>query len=142
MKDDAIPFEKVTVGEAKAITAPEPAAPKPSQKNWKHRRVQERPLDQSGPDIKLLHPWIAQLPAEVRPKSLIIQYPRIANRLAELWRHPIACEKYLNELMIDGRGDRQGFPSEVAQELAALQIYFNKHVLPPHFTVWGDRIGG
>lgn len=95
----------------------------------------------TAPNIKLLMPWVAQLPPEIRPHELIVQYARIANKLAELWKRPVACEKYLNELMIDERGDRQGFPSAVAQELAALHIYYTTKVVTQHFTVWGDRIG-
>ncbi|MBI1890846.1 MAG: hypothetical protein HYS18_09385 [Burkholderiales bacterium] len=95
----------------------------------------------TAPNIKLLMPWIAQLPPEIRPHELIVHYARIANKLAELWKRPAACEKYLNELMIDERGDRQGFPPAVAAELAVLNVYYTTKVITQHFTVWGDRVG-
>ncbi len=136
MKD--IPFEKVSVEDARASAKLEPDTPQLSAKNWKtYRDARAQP----SPNIKELLPWIQQLPMEVRPKHLIVQYARIANKLVQLWSHPQACEKYFNNLMLDERGTRQGFPPEVAQELAALQVYFNTHVLPHHFSVWGDRIG-
>lgn len=137
MEDD-IPFEKVSPSEAKAATSLELDTPKPAEKSRSNYRDT---TEQTRPDIKELMPWVQQLPAEVRPRHLIVQYPRIANKMAKLWKYPIACEKYLNELMLDERGDRQGFPPEVGQEITALQIYFNTTVLKPQYTVWGDRIG-
>lgn len=136
MKD--IPFEKTSVEDAANSTWQEPPPSKSLDRNWGTYRF---PRNVTTPDIKLLMPWIQQLPAEVRPRQLVIQYARIAHKLAELWKHPIACEKYFNELMIDNRGDRQGFPSDVALELAALQAYFATNVLVQHYSVWGDRIG-
>ncbi len=135
----AIPFEKVSVEAARETMTPEPKSTRPPEKDWsQYRTRQEKP----APNIKELMPWIQQLPLEVRPKQLIIQYARIANRLAILWSHPPTCEKYLAELILDKRGTRKGFPPEVTTELLALQRYFMLHVLKPEYSVWGDRIGG
>lgn len=134
---DGIPFEKTSVEEVQHSTWQELPPPKSLEKNWGSHRF---PQKQEKPDIKLLTPWVQQLPQEVRPRQLVIQYARIANKLASLWSHPVACEKYLNELMMDERGDRQGFPADVALELAALQAYFATNVMVPHYDVWGDRI--
>jgi hypothetical protein len=133
----AIPFEKTSVAEAQNSTWQKPPPSKTPEKNWDTHRFGQ---SQEKPDIKLLMPWVQQLPPEVRPRQLVIHYARIANKLASLWPHPIACEKYLNELMIDERGDRHGFPADVALELAALQAYFATHVLVHHYDVWGTRI--
>lgn len=132
-----IPFEKVSVEEAKAKAQADKESVQIPDVNWQPFRSGKDP---ARPNIKELMPWIQQLPMAVRPKELIIQFARIANRLAELWSYPKECEKYLNELMIDERGTRQGFPPEVAQELAALHAHFNTHVLPNHRTIWGDLI--
>ncbi len=136
MKD--IPFEKISVEEAKTCTRMERDTPQGFGKNWDAYRGA---MAQPRPNIKELLPWVQQLPANVRPRQLVIQYPRIANKLVELWTKPILCDKYFSELMLDQRGTRQGFPPEIALELAALQQHFNTHVLHHHFTVWGDRIG-
>lgn len=136
-----IPFEKVSAAEAKAATEQREQrfdGLKPAPKGNPASRMDQAP---EQPDIKVLMPWIQQLPAEIRPKQLIVQYARIANKLAGLWPYPVACERFLNSLMIDERGDRQGFPPEVALELTALNVYYNTHVLKPHYSVWGDRIG-
>ena len=67
--------------------------------------------------------WMAELPQAVRPIILARKFPRIANSIAELWRRGARCEEYLDTLVVDLRGDRTGFPLEVAQELTALRSY-------------------
>lgn len=47
------------------------------------------------------------------------QFPRIVMRLVELWHHA-SCSEYLRSLLIDERGDRQGFPPEVINDLIML----------------------
>ena len=79
--------------------------------------------------------WMAELPQSIRPIMLPRKFPRIANSIAELWRRVARCEEYLDTLVVDLRGDRTGFPSEVAQELTALRSYFAE--LHPHNrSVW------
>jgi hypothetical protein len=68
--------------------------------------------------------WMAELRQAVRPIMLTRKFPRIANSIAELWRRVARCEEYFDTLVVDLRGDRMGFPSEVAQELTALRSYF------------------
>jgi hypothetical protein len=46
-------------------------------------------------------------------------YPRIAERIAKLWG-TAECDRYLAELLIDCRGNRQGFPPPVVSALLAL----------------------
>lgn len=43
-------------------------------------------------------------------------FPRIAQALTEKWGTP-DVEAYLAEIMMDKRGTRKGFPSEVLEEL-------------------------
>ena len=70
--------------------------------------------------------WMAELPQAVRPVNLARKFPRIANSIAELWRRGARCEEYLVTLVVDLRGDRTGFPPEVARELTALRSYFTE----------------
>jgi hypothetical protein len=79
--------------------------------------------------------WMAELPQAVRPIMLARKFPRIANSIAELWRRVARCEEYLDSLVVDLRGNRTGFPPEVAQELTALRSHFAE--LHPHDrTAW------
>jgi hypothetical protein len=74
--------------------------------------------------------WMTSLPADVRPLHLARRFPRIANSIAELWRRVARCEEYLDTLVVDLRGDRSGFPAEVAKELTSLRNHYAE--LHPH----------
>ncbi len=82
------------------------------------RRAQ--PLNQALPATWR---WIAQLPADIRPLSLLQDFPRIANHLARAWQEPTSFSNYLQSLLIDRRGGRRGFPGEVQSELLVLRDY-------------------
>ncbi len=54
------------------------------------------------------------------------QYPHIAKQLCAYWGDDI-FENYANKLIIDERGDRQGFPREVIEEVLFLyQLHLKK----------------
>ncbi len=84
--------------------------------------------------------WLNDLPEAVRPMKTCARFPRIVNRLSSAWTRPAECRAYFDELLLDRRGDRQGFPLEVAFELAALKNYFETAVHPSEQTVWDDII--
>ena len=67
--------------------------------------------------------WVATLPPNVQPTALLRQYARIANVIAATWQHPTSLRSYLDCLFSDNRGNRQGFPPEVLNELIALKRY-------------------
>lgn len=139
---DSIPFVKVSIEEAKAALQADAVrkdvAP-PSKKDWSGRRT---PPDINFPDLHAAtFKWMATLPSASRPYQLAKQFPRIANRLAESWDRPQQCEKYLDGLIMDGRGDRQGFPPDVAAEIATLKAHFLRAAPTVHKGVWGNGIG-
>lgn len=65
--------------------------------------------------------WIVSLPAEARPLHLFKLYPHIGNRLAEYWADPVLAQNFFDQLLMDNRGGRQGFPKEVFDDLMRLQ---------------------
>lgn len=67
--------------------------------------------------------WLAALPAEVQPNELCAQYPRVANRLALCWDDPMLAECLFDNLMINRRGKRKGFPPVVGAELLRLREF-------------------
>jgi len=137
-----IPFEKVSVDEARRVLHGDVARPvaAPPARDWSSARL--RHSDQSPPDLSpIAFKWLAVLPREARPNALAQQYPRIANRLAEIWKRPLQCERYIDGLMMDLRGGRKGFPKEVAAEIAALKVHFLRTTNSVHFGIWGNRIG-
>lgn len=68
--------------------------------------------------------WMHKLPAEVQPVALLKQFPRIANALAHTWHDSSEFERTLDDLIIDRRGGRRGFPAEVTEELLVLRDYY------------------
>lgn len=68
--------------------------------------------------------WLAKLPADVAPKETAAWFPRIANRLARYWDSVAMMDGVFDELLVDRRGGRRGFPPKVAAELRALYVYF------------------
>jgi len=77
---------------------------------------------QPFPDLSLLEEKLERRkgPAErIEVQAAIEAYPRIARRIEELWGTP-ECEHFLNTLVIDTRGNRQGFPPAVLEELLYL----------------------
>lgn len=64
------------------------------------------------------------LPAELRLVALRGQYPRILNRVAEAWPSPVAFDALTRSLLIDERGQRQGFPMQVITEITDLREHY------------------
>lgn len=70
--------------------------------------------------------WARTIPSALRPRALVIQFPRLANTLADVWCQPKVFYMLLCQLMVDDRGGRKGFPLEVRRDLAKLRIYFER----------------
>ena len=122
-------FERVSVEEAtKAI---EHRVHPGSVKDWDGKRLPTPPETLSDGAVE----WLKGLPLAVRPMELARQFPRIANRLCELWKRPAQCEPYLKQLIWDNRGGRKGFPGPVAQELTTIAEYYST-LYPYRHTVW------
>jgi hypothetical protein len=64
--------------------------------------------------------WLEQLPEEIRPNQLAGAFPRIVNNLCAAWREPDAFRLCAEELLRDRRGNRQGFPPVILNELYSL----------------------
>jgi hypothetical protein len=72
--------------------------------------------------------WLQTLPVEVQPQGLATEYGRIVNTLRLCWGRPQACLDYFDDLLIDRRGNRQGFPGDIAMEIALLKDYYQTSV--------------
>jgi hypothetical protein len=126
-------FEKLTVDEAKQEKQRpfEQSVAKASPADPATLRAPQHPEKAQDDTIR----WLATLPEHVRPVELTRKFPRIANKIATLWRRVARCEEFLDELVVDRRGGRRGFPMVIAQELTALRRYYA--VLHPNTnSVW------
>jgi hypothetical protein len=73
--------------------------------------------------------WLHDLPTSVRPREAPVRFPRILNRLARFWDTPAMIETVFDELLVDRRVGRKGFPPEILAEIRALYV-FHKSRLP------------
>ena len=58
------------------------------------------------------------------PTVLMERYPRIANLVAANWKEQAAFHRYMQTLLVDERGNRRGFPTEIKEELIRLRTYY------------------
>ena len=107
-----------------------PLAP---EQNWTGRR-KAKPAEFLFPTTMR---WIATLPSEFQPTAIGKAFSRIANALAALWTRQEAFTSYLDDLLIDKRGARRGFPIDALAELHALRTYYT--VSRPHHLVVRGR---
>ncbi|MBI4755157.1 MAG: hypothetical protein HY778_07015 [Betaproteobacteria bacterium] len=82
--------------------------------------------------------FLVRLPESVRPSQAAHRFPHVINRLARLWTHPRAVERYFDDLLIDQRGGRQGFPLAILSEFFALKEHYMTKVNPAPKTAWDD----
>ena len=80
--------------------------------------------------------WLVTLPADLRPVATGRRYPRIVNRIGDLWGHCEYTRLNFQNLLIDRRKGRKGFPPEVKCELEALQRYYFEHLSGLPAILW------
>jgi hypothetical protein len=98
---------------------------------------QRRPL--KADDLRLsaeAMTLIESLAAELRPNDLPERFPRVMNEIARLWRRPVQLDRYFDDLLVDKRTGRQGFPLTVTVELSILKDYYQTDVYPKKECVW------
>ncbi len=74
---------------------------------------------------------------KIYPHSMEASFPRVFNKLVELWQTPY-IDAYLQDLMVDKRGgSRAGFPPEVALEIMHLSNYLeDQHATKEGADAW------
>ena len=82
---------------------------------------------------------IASLPEAIRPIETSTNFPHIMNLIGMSWADPKDFVKTLDNLLIDDRGTRQGFPFAVIVELTELREHYFAAVRPECRQMW-DRL--
>jgi hypothetical protein len=96
--------------------------PSPAEAAFKAmRRAQEGAEGQLTTEGQAL---LSSLDETVKPKELASRYPRIVNQIARQWRTPTQMDKYFQDLLMDTRGNRQGFPLKIVMELSTLREHY------------------
>jgi hypothetical protein len=108
-----------------------PANPTPDQRNEERRRLleaQRAPLREADRALALeTRLWMLRLPPTLRPTALAEAYPRVANRIARDWIDGFMIDVCFEDLLIDRRGGRRGFPSTVLREIRRLHHFNRRH---------------
>jgi hypothetical protein len=80
--------------------------------------------------------WLASLEEPLRPTQLAAAFPRIINRMANLWGMPRRMNRYFEQLLTNTRGERVGFSLGIIAELTALKDYYQTRVFPVPHDAW------
>ena len=80
--------------------------------------------------------WLDSLPSALQPASLCCHYPAVANRIALCWSDPALMERVFDDLLLDRRGRRRGFPSEVASDLLRLHLFHERSLRGEGQSPW------
>jgi hypothetical protein len=126
-RTDRVPLNDVAIGAGQRPLGGPPS----TTEDWTRRRSSE-------PASGLLRPtaaWASALPAEVQPTALMARFPRVANLVAVLWKDPDSLRRYVDDLLVDKRGNRQGFPLDVLREIFELRSYYDE-LHPPTLRPW------
>lgn len=78
-------------------------------------------------------------PQKLTVKAAIEEYPHITNKVFLLWGHP-ECDRFLDSLVIDERGNRRGFNPEVMSEILFLVQLARLRSGPRSPDLWEDRL--
>lgn len=62
-------------------------------------------------------------------------FPRLVQEILAYWGTP-TCFEQLQDLLVDNRGDRSGFPAEVYSDLSLLLTLVPRPKGP--YDIWGD----
>jgi len=85
---------------------------------------------------------LSTLTDSVRPNQLAERFPRIVNKMATLWRRPSQMDQYFDELLIDKRGNRQGFPLGILMEIITLKEHYQTAAFPTRTSIWDGATDG
>jgi hypothetical protein len=113
------------VGRVKASQSAQVDAERAKAKLDANRKRIQRPVDEPNQYAKDL---IKVLPADLSMLHTYADYPLILNRIAASWDSPKLFFALMDELVIDQRGGRAGFPFEVLAELSRLAEHYDQFI--------------
>lgn len=78
---------------------------------------------------------------DLYPHALEARFPHVIARLVEAWPSPEHALALFEDLLVDKRGGRHGFPPEVAREIFRLSVAYDEQRGQPveRGDVWGEE---
>lgn len=70
-----------------------------------------------------LQEYLASVP-HLYPHALERAFPHVLERIVAAWPSPSAASAVFEDVLIDQRGSRQGFPNEVVREIFNLSVFY------------------
>jgi hypothetical protein len=90
----------------------------------------------TGDALRLL----IKVDTKVGLQELSDRFPSVLNRIADVWASPVRAERRFDDLLLDSRGTRQGFPQAVINEIASLRHYYLTRVFPKRIDPWEQAL--
>ena len=63
---------------------------------------------------------------DLYPHKLEERFPRLIDKIVDAWHSPELASAVFDELLVDRRGGRQGFPPDIAREIYRLSVAYDK----------------
>lgn len=63
---------------------------------------------------------------DLYPHELEAQFPRLIDTIADAWASPARATAVFDDLLVDRRGGRQGFPPAIAREIYRLSVGYDR----------------
>ncbi len=79
---------------------------------------------------------IAKLPSDLSVIHLYADFPHVLNKIALAWGHHSDFYRLMDDLLIDKRGGRTGFPFKTALELSRLAEHYEQYVSKRPKSQW------
>jgi hypothetical protein len=127
--DEGAPSESFVYPERRQKVVRAPASPEPDASLGEQVQCVKRMAVPKNELLDTTFKWAVTLPRNVQPLALMRRFPRIANQLAASWSDTPSVRSYLDALLVDYRGDREGFLPEVLRELLTLRLYYEIGVM-------------
>ena len=94
------------------------------------KRMEPTPCDDPPPLSHRTERWYATLPKHIRPTALRCAFPHVLDRLCAAWETPRMVRDVIDDLLIDDRGGRSGFPFPAVQEIHRLRDFYFEVLFP------------
>lgn len=111
-----------------------PAQPAAQANGDQSQQPAERSAELTADAVRLVDALVRACPM----RELAARFPRVLNQIASLWNQPAVLERHFEELLLDSRGQRQGFPAEVLNELSRLRGLSASRLRPARVDPWQE----